>query len=376
MATEQEHINAPRNNPERKSDANALLKFVYAAGLIAVFVFCAFYTVWSHSDTLSNQSQRSLENYIIQQQHIAEALKMTDTVQVRTDLQRDSIIAVVRGSQLMVLRDLQTLNDDFRQEMNNNINKVNTWLAFAIGLVSVLGIFIPLALQYRMQSQDEKKFESLSHDISHKMKVEADRYKTAGDERFNVLKQKNDRYLRNLQSRYQNKSEELEKLITEVKTQKKEVGRMKDELKSEIHLSRLSADFNAFHIGADNNLLNHHADRESIFLLIWQSTVRSFENLVAQCSLCTDDTGHNRLDAKHRLLLIEAMIKLHGMVMIMKNHRGDGRHRDLWKIADLSEKILTDLGKNNTSQVACNEIAAALSELTKLIGKLEVPFNI
>lgn len=71
---------------------------------------------------------------------------------------------------LMARQDM--LADDLRQETNNNINKVNGWLAFWMGVMAILGVFVPIALQFKLyrESRDredlyQRQFKDTKTDV-------------------------------------------------------------------------------------------------------------------------------------------------------------------------------------------------------------------
>jgi hypothetical protein len=53
------------------------------------------------------------------------------------------------------------LVDDIRQETNNNINVLNGWLSFWIGILALMGVFIPLVFQYKKNKDDEQKMKEM-----------------------------------------------------------------------------------------------------------------------------------------------------------------------------------------------------------------------
>lgn len=54
---------------------------------------------------------------------------------------------------------------DTRQEVNNVINKTNGWLAFWIGVMSLVGVFIPLVLQFKFHSDSQKAQEKSENEL-------------------------------------------------------------------------------------------------------------------------------------------------------------------------------------------------------------------
>lgn len=85
---------------------------------------------------------------------------------------QDSIskkLEAIRCNQLHVLDQQDKLINDFRQEMNNNINKVNTWLAYAIGIMGLVGVFIPIVIQFKIRSDEKERIEKEEQELKEKM---------------------------------------------------------------------------------------------------------------------------------------------------------------------------------------------------------------
>lgn len=76
-------------------------------------------------------------------------------------LTKDDLQNIVKGQELVIERQ-DALVQDLRQESNNLINKMNGWLAFWIGIIALLGVFIPIAMQFKLshESQEEQKIRS------------------------------------------------------------------------------------------------------------------------------------------------------------------------------------------------------------------------
>lgn len=66
---------------------------------------------------------------------------------------------MVREMQKEIIRRQDILTDDLRQETNNVINKVNGWLAFWMGIMAILGVFVPIALQFKLYRETRDREE-------------------------------------------------------------------------------------------------------------------------------------------------------------------------------------------------------------------------
>ena len=303
---------------------------IYVISLFAVFGMCCYFVVRAHEDTLSHLPEKTMAAYIEEQRIIAKGLKELEKASVDAKEPRDSILEIVRCSQLMLLRQQETLVDDFRQEMNNNINKMNTWLAFAVGMLSVLGVFVPLALQYRMQSQDEKNFKALSD---------------KQDERFKSLS---------------------DKLKLELENQKKEYKTLSEDSRKEMELAQLASHYNALYIGYEVGALVQYGNREELFRMIWKEALKSFVDVVNTCFNQEFETREGYLRTK--VLMVEGLIKLQGMLTMMRNHRGSIRQRTVWTIG---EDIHTLIDKINSATETKESYRLIHESLKELINKLD-----
>lgn len=59
-------------------------------------------------------------------------------------------IESLKQTQKTLIARQDKMADDLRQETNNMINKVNGWLSFWMGVMAVLGVFVPIALQFKL----------------------------------------------------------------------------------------------------------------------------------------------------------------------------------------------------------------------------------
>ncbi|MDE5888373.1 MAG: hypothetical protein K2H46_12420 [Muribaculaceae bacterium] len=85
---------------------------------------------------------------------LIELLKSLETSDFNPDfdlkfLNQNDREKVIEAQKLLLARQ-EMLVDDYRQETNNLINKMNGWLAFWIGIIALLGVIVPLAWQIRV----------------------------------------------------------------------------------------------------------------------------------------------------------------------------------------------------------------------------------
>lgn len=65
-----------------------------------------------------------------------------------------SEVLKIRESQKLLFVRQDQLTDDIRQETNNIINKTNGWLGFWMGVMAILGVFVPIALQFKLYREN------------------------------------------------------------------------------------------------------------------------------------------------------------------------------------------------------------------------------
>lgn len=82
----------------------------------------------------------------------------THTDSVISDMQCE--IAALRSDNEYIRRLNENLMNDFRQETNNDINKINAWLAFWIATSALLCIVVPMVFQHMSVIGERRRFQS------------------------------------------------------------------------------------------------------------------------------------------------------------------------------------------------------------------------
>lgn len=130
-----------------------------------------------------------------------------------------SEVLKIRESQKLLLMRQDQLTDDIRQETNNIINKMNGWLGFWMGVMAILGVFVPIALQFKLYRDNrdiEEKLTKRCHDELKYLRAYADKFEIAQrtaqvDNKAELLKMETDidkRFIR-LQNDYIDKMQGL-----------------------------------------------------------------------------------------------------------------------------------------------------------------------
>lgn len=73
----------------------------------------------------------------------------------------DSIMAFVVANQLTIMKRQDDLVNDIRQETSNNIDRINSVLTFWLGIMSLVGVLVPIALQIRLKHSSEYELSTL-----------------------------------------------------------------------------------------------------------------------------------------------------------------------------------------------------------------------
>lgn len=313
---------------------NWIFGVTWLVGLGAIIFICCYFTICSHRD--STPVARGIDIYIEESKYISKALEDMELPEADRLAPSDTIgrrmlesLETMRASQIMLMRDHDNLVNDFRQEMNNNINKVNTWLAFAIGIISILGVFVPLVLQYKMQTHYDAKFIEL-----------ADKQQLTMRTRLN-----------------------------EIKVVKDELDALKEKWKHELELSEMGLHFNAFQIGIHDGSMHHNPNREVIFKHVWSKAVSSFDSLVKSWNKTTPGSD---IDKELEIFQMEGLIKLYAMVNILKTHDPKRRHRLLWNITDKIESILNELNRELHTTQSRELVSQEMADLLKKLNKVEI----
>lgn len=79
----------------------------------------------------------------------------------REILQLKKELTNLKTRQELTLIRQNTLTDDIRQETNNYINKANGWISFWIGIIALLGVILPLMLQYKLYRVEKDRLDKL-----------------------------------------------------------------------------------------------------------------------------------------------------------------------------------------------------------------------
>lgn len=169
---------------------------------ISEFTSINYYPFYSASDSLffDQLTKKSLPHRSIYTKTIipVDTIYNIDSLLTQEDLQ------TILMMQQTILSRQNLLVDDIRQETNNTINKMNGWLALWLGVMAIIGVFVPIALQFKLTEDSRKEIENIKNKF---------------DTETISIKHKFDAYTENIKSSFKqsedNHKKELEQLLAE-----------------------------------------------------------------------------------------------------------------------------------------------------------------
>ncbi len=297
-------------------------------GFLIATILWAIY----HTD-METTSSKSLEEYCKHQFSYNMMVDLDKLSPDKTDISESEKIEIIRAQQLLVLNQQAELVNDFRQEMNNNINKMNTWLAFAIGVMSVIGVFIPVILQFKLNSEYKEKARRLEIEIK------------------------------------KNSKEAINKLNAEVNTIQAKFDETKDNFERDLHLQHLLVNFLSFKHGCDDNILQNQPDRDLLMRFVWCKAVDSFDKVVKDC---LEDIDHTE-ESRARLLI--SFLMMYSMVEKIKSSLHTRRVRELNSITAQIKDIIVEIELGQRNMTMWGFTKNKIDEVCASIQKLSSIFN-
>lgn len=177
------------NNPESKSTHNRLVDIIFIGVMVVIlliigssmwmfFEACRYETKYFNlqDEWMKKRDSMYLEvvptdsvlsNIILakEKQEFEGKENKIDSLTTKKEVDKYLIplsdILKVRESQKLLIMRQDQLIDDVRQETNNIINKMNGWLGFWMGVMAILGVFVPIALQLKLYRENRDTEERL-----------------------------------------------------------------------------------------------------------------------------------------------------------------------------------------------------------------------
>lgn len=262
---------------------------------------------------IRNAHNLRIERNEIDSLYIKKYLSLQNNLLIsEPNYQYDSIITKIIANQIDIIKEQDTLVNDLRQETNSNIDKINALLSFWVGIIALLGVFIPIALQFKLRADSnermnviEKRFHKIKKDI-HKWSI------------------------------LQNK-----------------------EIKYHSHIYTL----NSICINAEHKISLELGNYESISQGIWDNAIENFKEIV---TVIFSQEENN----KNRYILIDSLI--HTAVALDKINRSASRsqtrHRSITNAQDSVSRIITIIhSKNYPSWVSLHTTMQSLLQQLSII---------
>ena len=278
--------------------------------LCTSFIVFLIIILWSICNGLliRNRYDKKFETEIELQSSYREQLLEFDSLSSTNISALDSSLNILRRNQLMLFDRQVDLINDVRQETNNMIDKLNLWLTFAIGMFSIIGVFLPLWGQYVKTKEYEKEFKRLSRDFRNK------------------------------------KNEIVENIEKELEIRRKEIDQFKRDsndmiqlIESASRIQELRSRFLSLSIGYEDKILNNQPEREQIYRTLWSKAVDSFNGII---EWSFDENSDCEI---RRIYLIESFILLNTFILKLKNSDTASRPRKWTKILDDIRSLLLEL---------------------------------
>lgn len=298
------------------------------AGIIIAAVFFALYHSFVTLNSCKSPEERCEMSFSRNMMVDLDNLSSEDNTYSMSEK-----IEIIRAQQQLVLNREDQLVEDFRQEMNNNINKMNTWVAFAVGIMSLTGIIIPIIVQINLVKENDESIKKLTTKVIQK--------------RNKLIKDGNDK-------------------IKEIDDNFKVA---KSEFEKDQHLQHLLVNFLSFKHGCEDNILQNQSDRDLLMRHVWCKADDSFEKVVADC---LKDDEHQE---GSRATLLISLIMMHSMIEKLKCSTSSRRVRELDSISDHIKGICTEIELGQRNDIAWESIKTKLKTLSQEIQNLSSLFN-
>lgn len=237
----------------------------------------------------------------------------------------------VHSNELLLLHQQENLINDIRQETNNNIDKLNLWLSFAIGIMALLGVFVPIALQFRLKTEVSEQLKHISTMNEKTIKRECE----------------------NLNMREKQRNDEFERIREGMEEQKA--------------TTYLRSTLIGLYIGSSNNIISDHPHRINLLAHFWENSVHVFSCLVNKCSHSACATNEQFIELAEALILLQSIInQLRGDTYVHRN-------REWNKVADRIHETLNSFARFPHTQDGWKKLMEKVQEIKAAVAKLEVP---
>lgn len=288
----------------------------------------------------------------------------------------------INGIQLIIVERQADLINDIRQETNNNIDKLNLWLAFAIGILGLGGVVFPIFSQYRIHVDNEREIDRKFGELESKFS----NYRTTlenklidSEKKVESQSQRNIRYLRITKRHYENKTDErlnsFEKewdrqsqiigcTINKLENGISDIEEKKKYLETGFKLQEAWAHFLTISVGLEDRILDTQQDREKVLNYLFNRAIVSLDNFLR---LYLEEAALN--DDNHSKLMI-SLIMMNSLISKVKQVNLTSRRRELDRLTDKIRNILMEMeiGRMSKTQIFLlrQDIISLLQDLHKI----------
>lgn len=143
-----------------RSDSHIWLKLIAISSVVVAIVIIASvaFMCWKHYPRLYNHDK---DNDIYLTKYLENFNTKLDTLSIDS-LGQIKLLETLVNEQLIISKRQDDLVNDIRQETNNNIDKINLWLSFWIGLIGLIGILAPVLAEYRFKNSNKDEIDRIS----------------------------------------------------------------------------------------------------------------------------------------------------------------------------------------------------------------------
>lgn len=258
-----------------------------------------------------------------------------------------SDVLKIRESQKQLLIRQDQLIDDVRQETNNIINKMNGWLGFWMGVMAILGVFVPIALQLKLYRENRDTEERLRQEC--KDELEHLRNKSIQNEKKNEIVQRT--------SQAEIKAELL-KMEIEIDQRFK---RIQNNYQRDMQIVRFTATTRCFYNIIDSPEIRTSELRNQLLEKNWKDIITYFKQFIDYYANQTKDNGNSYLMS---VIIVQIASMLTSLRILTP-----WRKRQFESLATVSNKIIKDL---NSVPLDKKDIIYRLNSYQETLSNLHI----
>lgn len=362
-------------NPDSKSTNDRLVNVIFIGVMVVIllivgcsiwmfFEACRYETKYFnlHNEWLKKRDSLYLEvvptdsvlsNIILvrgKQDLEGEKTKI-DSMIMKKDVEKYLIplsdVLKIRESQKQLLIHQDQLIDDVRQETNNIINKMNGWLGFWMGVMAILGVFVPIALQLKLYRENRDTEERLRQECK-------DEFEHLQNESINNEK-KNEIAQRTSQAEIK---AELLKMEIEIDQRFK---RMQNDYQRDMQIVRFTATTRCFHNIIDSPEIRTNELRNQLLEKNWKDIVTYFKKFIDYYTNQTKDDGNSYLMS---VIIVQIASILTSLRILIP-----WRKRQFESLATESNKIIKEL---NSVPLDKKDIISKLNSYQDTLSNLHI----